>query len=155
MKKTNAEESKKSDKVYVSKQLTTADRCQDLVSSDNTSKELICIEKKAEKNWKRFDHLSGENVKRLVEEYLGESKVRELKDKLLPVNKSFERNLIPPGAVNPSPAIPRTSSATVGWRSSLPEHNLEVFGRLHISPKNTIITSLPEHFTHQKFIILG
>ncbi|KAH0553870.1 hypothetical protein KQX54_005399 [Cotesia glomerata] len=121
MKKTNAEESKKSDKVYVSKQLTTADRCQDL----------------------------------LVEEYLGESKVRELKDKLLPVNKSFERNLIPPGAVNPSPAIPRTSSATVGWRSSLPEHNLEVFGRLHISPKNTIITSLPEHFTHQKFIILG
>lgn len=91
----------------------------------------------------------------MVEEYLGESRVGELKDKLLAANKSFERNLIPPEAVKPSPVIPRTSSATVGWRSSQPEHNLEIFGRLHISPKNTIITSSPEDLAHQKFIILG
>lgn len=54
--------------------------------------------------------------------------------------------------------IPKTSSALIGWRSSIYENNLEIMGPFYVSPKTTIDPPLDnEEFRveKQRFIILG
>ncbi|PSN43317.1 hypothetical protein C0J52_17721 [Blattella germanica] len=40
--------------------------------------------------------------------------------------------------VQPSPPVPQTSSAFVGWRSSHQKYSLEIVGPLYVSPLHTI-----------------
>lgn len=60
--------------------------------------------------------------------------------------------------IKPSPDFPKTSSAFIGWRSSLPKYNLECFGKLYVSPVQTIEPPIkPNEFRvdQQTFIYLG
>lgn len=71
-------------------------------------------------------------------------------------NKSLVKNFNK--ILQPSPPIPKTSLAFVGWRSSRDEYRLEFQGAMYISPKRTI-SPPPESgtlpITNQRFIFLG
>lgn len=73
-----------------------------------------------------------------------------------PPEDAVERSPIP---LKASPAVPKTTSAIIGHRSSRAEYSLEFAGRLYVSPKWTIepptTNNLVLHATQQKFIFLG
>lgn len=74
-----------------------------------------------------------------------------------PPEDAVERSPIP---LKASPVVPRTSSATIGHRSSRPEYNLEFAGPLYVSPRCTIEPpmdnpELQRAMQQQKFIFLG
>lgn len=104
----------------------------------------------------RFGHLSSENIKKVLKnecENIGINidNFEDKKKEIIVKNES-------PILIKPSPIIPRTSAALVGWRSSLIDCSLECFGRLYVSPTGTIEPPRrPGEFRvdNQKFIFLG
>lgn len=63
-----------------------------------------------------------------------------------------------PICLQSSAPIPKTSSAVIGWRSSILENNLEFLGPFYVSPITTIEPPLKSdefRVVKQRFIILG
>ncbi|XP_033220269.1 uncharacterized protein LOC117174921 [Belonocnema kinseyi] len=126
------------------------------ITADNIRKEVINREKKLEKDWpERYKYLTGEYFKQVLAE--------ECRKAGLPMDSFQRKNSEDPLKKSPiplksSPPIPKTSSAIIGWRSSLSENNLEFLGPFYVSPKTTIEPPLePGEFRVQKqwFIFLG
>ncbi|KAF7992973.1 hypothetical protein HCN44_005754 [Aphidius gifuensis] len=145
----------KIDKINYSRQ---TERPRGTVCFDNIRKDLIKRERIAQSTWhQRFGHLSGENFKKVLS--------NECKNLGIPID-TFERKLNKQNdtdnksiiMIKSSPIIPKTSSAFIGWRSSLPKYNLEYFGKLYVSPVQTIEPPIkPNEFRidKQTFIYLG
>ncbi|XP_051163808.1 uncharacterized protein LOC127283160 [Leptopilina boulardi] len=126
------------------------------VTLDNIRKEVINREKKTQEDWlKKYNYLSGEYFKQVL--------VEECKKAGLPCN-TFERKISAnfmkksPISLQSSAPIPKTSSAVIGWRSSISENNLEFLGPFYVSPITTIEPPLKSdefRVVKQRFIILG
>ncbi|XP_043480561.1 uncharacterized protein LOC122510169, partial [Leptopilina heterotoma] len=120
-------------------------------------KEVINREKKTQEDWmKKYNYLTGEYFKQVL--------VEECKKAGLPFNtfegKKLSNSMMEkiPFSLKASSAIPKTSSALIGWRSSILENNLEYVGPFYVSPLTTLEPPLESdgfQIKKQRFIILG
>ncbi|XP_026670601.1 uncharacterized protein LOC108626323 [Ceratina calcarata] len=126
------------------------------ITFDSICKEVILRDKLFRRKWpKRYGHLTGEFFKEVLVEECRKAGFPVDTFEPKPPEDTIKRSPIP---LKPSPAIPRTTSGTVGLRSSRPECNLEFTGLWYVSPKHTIEPPLePGEFrvTRQRFIYLG
>ncbi|XP_076247439.1 uncharacterized protein LOC143187233 [Calliopsis andreniformis] len=126
------------------------------VTFDNICKEVILRDKIFRREWPRkYEHLSGEFFKKVLAEECRKKGFPADTFERRPPEDAIKRSPIP---LKPTPFIPRTTSGTVGLRSSRPECNLEFTGRWYVSPKWTIEPPLePGEFRieQQRFIFLG
>ncbi|XP_043504587.1 uncharacterized protein C20orf85 homolog [Polistes fuscatus] len=145
-------ESKKIDRTFHVKRYYSM---KDPVTSDKISKEVIKAERETERKWlARYECLSSEYFQKVLAEECRKAALPADTFKRKPPEDPTKCSPIP---LKPSPAVPRTASAMVGWRSSRMEYNLEFIGPMYISPKWTIrsYTEIENYLTQQKFICLG
>ncbi|XP_014474528.1 PREDICTED: uncharacterized protein LOC106744358 [Dinoponera quadriceps] len=128
------------------------------VVADNIRKETNLREKTSQRSWSRkYGHLTGKFSNEVLMEECRKAALPLGTFKRDPPEDAVERSPIP---LKASPAVPKTSSAAIGHRSSRAEHSLEFTGRLYVSPRWTIepSTDNPElqgAMQQQKFIFLG
>ncbi|KAK2586926.1 hypothetical protein KPH14_009856 [Odynerus spinipes] len=147
--------SKEKKKVERTVYLKRSEVIKDPVMFDNISKEAMKTELKTRKKWsRRYECLSGEYFEKVLTEECRKAGLPADTFKRKPPEDPTKCSPIP---LKPSPAIPRTASAIIGWRSSRMEYNLEFTGPMYISPKWTVRSSAEiENFpAHQRFIFLG
>ncbi|XP_047361303.1 uncharacterized protein C20orf85 homolog [Vespa velutina] len=122
---------------------------------DRISKEVIKAEREAERKWlARYECLSREYFQKVLAEECRKAALPADTFKRKPPEDPTKCSPIP---LKPSPTVPRTASAMVGWRSSRMEYNLEFTGPIYISPKLTVrsSTDIENYLAQQRFIFLG
>ncbi|XP_032681880.1 uncharacterized protein LOC116849131 [Odontomachus brunneus] len=128
------------------------------VLADNIRKETNLHEKISQRLWPRkYEHLTGQFFNEVLMEECRKAGLPLGTFKRDPPEDAVERSPIP---LKASPAVPSTSSAAIGHRSSRVEHNLEFMGRLYVSPRHTIEPPMDDPelqcaMQQQKYIFLG
>ncbi|KAJ9574517.1 hypothetical protein L9F63_025849 [Diploptera punctata] len=117
----------------------------DVVKFDGKLKEVIHLEKLTRKQWEKKWGFTADLMKMYKEDVVKSGLKLEKKSSQPWITSRTEIKILP------SPPVPTTSSAMVGWRSSQLQYCLERVGPLYVSPRFTI--EPPGHRPRKQFNI--